>query len=466
MAPHRLHRVGAMKKPQSHADFLTAVFHAAEDNETGCIATLLMSEGKATYPAYPWPTYKTQDFHTHYGVGLHVPRDPKIKDRCKFRRTKDTWTGTAVIVLDDVGEEKEGGPTIKVPDLEPSFIVQTKPGSQQWGYILDTPIRDYARARLIQTAAAQAGINDPGGQNPARLVRLPGSKPPGKKHVAKLVAWSGKHFIEDEIIDGLNLDLAAAKTIVRATSKAGLTDGDVEPVNIGDDPVLAWLDEKGMILGDSSHDGWIEIICPWHKDHTDEAIYGTGYKPPTDTDPYRSFHCFHRCSSPEYGRNTEVFLDWVRKSGGPDCATLDESHRKAKIDRHRELRRNARLGTADPVLMEHVREARTAKGDDLKRRVNSIIWLLTADGWGDAEIIRVLINLRVMGADLLAGVKRTLDIIDSCRRKQAANARRDAERHKRKPLAKEERIERFMKSYIALTNSEREAAIKWLEDYQ
>ena len=77
----------------------------------------------------------------------------------------------AAVVLDDIGEKA------KPPGTRPSFIIQTKPGSEQWGYILSEPIRDYTHATTLLKATVVAGINDAGGQNPARLVRLPGSLP-------------------------------------------------------------------------------------------------------------------------------------------------------------------------------------------------------------------------------------------------------------------------------------------------
>ncbi|RYH07783.1 hypothetical protein [Tropicimonas sp. IMCC6043] len=457
--------------PQSHAEFLGEIFHAVGDGETGCIATVHVSQGKATYPAYPWPSYSAQDFHTHYGVGIHLPVDKAVKPRPKFRRTKETWTGMAVIVLDDIGEEKEGT-VIGRPGLEPSFVVETKPGSQQWGYILTEPVRDYEQARLIQTAAVAAGINDPGGQNPARLVRLPGSKPPGKKHAARLVHWTGKRFDVGEVIEGLGLDLKAAKEMKRRTSAPDLMPGDSSPVNISDDPVLAWLDEQGLILGDRGTDGWIEIVCPWHGNHTDAAIDGTGYRPPTSTDPYRSFHCFHRCSDLSHeqgGKNTETFLDWIRESGGPDVGTLDEAAREARKAKFREMRKGTPAGDTDPVLLIHVRNARAAATEaERKPSLNSIIWLLCDAEWGDSEIVRLITHtLRLGGTDIMETAGWVMDQILSARKKQAENARRDAEaaaRRKPRPLTKEQRVTRFMKAWYGLTPSEQVGAMQWVEE--
>ncbi len=244
--------------PETNVQFLEEVFHAAEEGETGCIAATHLLQGRPTFPAYAWPASNVQEFHTHFGVGLHLPQDPTIGDRSKFRRIKSTWCGMAVLVLDDVGQKK-GDRTIKTPKTEPSFVVETKPGSQQWGYIFDEPVRDYQRAKLLLDATILAGVSDPGGQNPLRLARLPGSLPYGKTYRAELVVWTGRHFSEAEVITGLGLDLQAARKLVKSNAPAPLTAGDPAPANIGDDPVLVWLDAQGMILGDRGDHGWIAL---------------------------------------------------------------------------------------------------------------------------------------------------------------------------------------------------------------
>ncbi len=449
--------------PENNAEFLEAVFHAAEASETGCIAATHLLRGRPTFPAYAWPASKVQGFHTHFGVGLHLPQDPTIADRTKFRRTKSTWRGMAVLVLDDVGQKK-GDRTIKVPEMEPSFVVETKPGSQQWGYIFDEPVRDYQRAKLLLHSAIVAGVNDPGGQNPLRLVRLPDSLPHGKTHCAELVAWTGEHFSEAEVIKGLGLDLQAASKLVRAKASAPRTVGDPAPINSGHDPVLVWLDAQGMILGDLGDHGWIDIVCPWHDEHTDGETQGTGYRPPTNTDPYRSFNCFHRCSSPHYGRTTDAFLDWVRQAGGPDVGSLDEAVRAKRRAVYRKMRSDMSLGAADPVLLDHVRRAKIAAAgsDDWKRRINSISWLLCQDGWGDAEIIRTLISIGVMGPDIGASVIWVVSQIDSARKMQAANSRRDAERARRRIPNQAQRVESAIGTLSRLTLNEQKAIAKWL----
>ncbi len=456
-----------VSRPSNHAGFLSAIFHAAQEGETGCIATVhTKADGTISFPAYAWPKYTAQDFHTHYGVGLHQPRDPKEFKKTglsKFKRTKDTWKGMAALVLDDIGEQKQGI-KIGVPDLEPSFIVETKPGSQQWGYILDAPLRDYRKAQLILAATRLVKFNDAFGQNPARLVRLPGSCPPGKKHNAMLVKWTGKHFTPDELIIGLKLDLKAAKEMTKNTGHTPLTQDDAAPFNMGDDPVLEWLDHQGLILGDRGEDGWIDMICPWHHEHTNGIVVGTGYRPPMSTDPYRSFHCFHRCSGVEYMRNTNVFLQWVRENGGPDVECLDDAALRERKEANKAARKGVPRGATDPVLMRHVKAARGATSKDVRAgHLNSVIWLLCDDGWGDAEIIRLLINAGLEGPDILKTTNWALGQIDTIRVKQDRAKARQDERAEKKPLTDDERWARFQRSFISLTNSEQEQARDWIK---
>ncbi len=447
-------------------DFLSAIFHAVPQGATGCIAATHVSKDSTVYPAYPYPAFKLQDFHTHFGVGCHLPEDPAITDRSKFRRTKETWQGMPVLMLDDVGEAKKDM-VIGTPDLEPSFIVETKPGSQQWGYILDVPIVDYAEARLLLVAAVAAGINDAGGQNPARLVRLPGSLPHGKKHRAKLANWTGKHFTKDELITGLKLDLSTALDLVVSATGRNISPGDTPPVALGNDPVVTWLDAQGLVLGDGEVDGFIDIVCPWHQNHTDGAINGTGYRPPMDSDPYRSFHCFHRCSDLSHvqgGKNTKTFLEWIKSQGGPDVGTLDETARDARRAHFRNLRKNVPAGSTDPVLMEHVRELKVATLDEEKfRRMNSIIWLLCEDQWGDAELVNLITRTLGMGGpDILKTARWIIKQIDDVRHAQAANQRRDRERNAKRSLTQAERIGMAAASLTRLSRVEQQAMQKWL----
>jgi hypothetical protein len=90
-----------------------------------------------------------------------------------------------VMVLDDVG-------TDKVPNtcpLPPTWIMETSPGSFQWGYAFSEQPRKGDFAAAIK-AIAEAGYTDKGAINAVRNFRLPGSinlKPGRESFAAALV---------------------------------------------------------------------------------------------------------------------------------------------------------------------------------------------------------------------------------------------------------------------------------------
>ena len=59
------------------------------------------------------------------------------------RRRKSLFISTHIIVLDDV-REKLSIDAVKLLPL-PSYILETSPGSEQWGYILNTPCDDRSK---------------------------------------------------------------------------------------------------------------------------------------------------------------------------------------------------------------------------------------------------------------------------------------------------------------------------------
>ena len=80
-----------------------------------------------------------------------------------------------------------------------------------------------------------------------------------------------------------------------------------EPISDGrNDAVLQWLRDNNYVTGGGGR--WIDIICPWHEEHT-TGSNTAGYSPA----PGRAFSCLH---THEYSTND--FLAWVKAQGGPD----------------------------------------------------------------------------------------------------------------------------------------------------
>jgi len=159
--------------------FLENVFnrdlYAASDTES-------LAVGLFDKLARPWPLRAIRSADTHFSCALFENNGPV------FRRDKEHWTGAIGVVLDDIGETKNGV-LMKAPPVEPTAIIETKPGSCQWVYLFNGIERDREVVDTIQRSAIAGEMCDPGAGTITRITRLPGSLPEGKEHKARIV-WA------------------------------------------------------------------------------------------------------------------------------------------------------------------------------------------------------------------------------------------------------------------------------------
>jgi hypothetical protein len=159
--------------------FLENVFnrdlYAASDTES-------LAVGLFDKLARPWPLRAIHSADTHFSCALFENNGPV------FRRDKEHWTGAIGVVLDDIGETKNGV-LMKAPPVEPTAIIETKPGSCQWVYLFNGIERDPGVVDTIQRSAIAGEMCDPKAGSITRITRLPGSIPEGKEHKARIV-WA------------------------------------------------------------------------------------------------------------------------------------------------------------------------------------------------------------------------------------------------------------------------------------
>jgi len=159
--------------------FLENVFsrdlYAASDTES-------LAVGLFNKLARPWPLRAIRSADTHFSCALFENNGPV------FRRDKERWTGTIGVVLDDIGETKNGV-LMKEPPVKPTAIIETKPGSCQWIYLFNGIERDPDVVDTIQRSAIAGEMCDPKAGSITRITRLPGSLPEGKEHKARIV-WA------------------------------------------------------------------------------------------------------------------------------------------------------------------------------------------------------------------------------------------------------------------------------------
>jgi len=252
----------------------------------------LDGSSKYTWPAY-MPSYRGKE-----GDSLFLNTGSFILDRMPGKPSASVANCTHVLfmMLDDIGTKS------KTPPLTPTAIVETSPGNFQWWYAYsDQPTVEEHCAAL--TAIAAAGYTDPGATNAVRNCRLPGSvnqKPGRESFVCREVEFHPeREYTLAEICAALEVTPAEAGTARGITFRVKDT---------GNDTVLAWLNEQGLVLSGTNAEGWCGVVCPNHEAHTDGQIESR-YKPQD-----RSWCCYHgHCD----GLDSKFFCDWVADQGGP-----------------------------------------------------------------------------------------------------------------------------------------------------
>ena len=252
-------------------------------------------------PKYTWPPSLPERYREDKPAAWYANTALFVLDRFKDGKLSAGAAFSkhvAFMVLDDVGTKS------KIPPLEPSWKIETSPGNYQWGYTFDydhQPTKEDFAAAIL--AIAEAGYTDKGAINPVRNFRIPGSinlKPGKDNFAARLVEFTPiRFFTLDQICRELNVTPAVADT------------ASYQPLHIeddGNDSVLAWLSEQGLVINPPNSTGWAGVVCPNHAEHSDNNPEGR-YHP-----VHRAFDCFHEhCGD----WNSERFLRWVEAEGGP-----------------------------------------------------------------------------------------------------------------------------------------------------
>ena len=284
-------------------EFLEYLTSLAPEGETVLFVRQKLTGGtyadgmpKCTWPSF-MPGVKMREGESWYGntasfiLGRFVDGKPSASSaNCEF---------VAFLVVDDIGTKS------KTPPLEPTWKMETSPGNFQWVYVFteEQPTKADFSAAII--AIADAGYTDPGAINPVRNFRLPGSvnvKPGREGFVSRLVEFHPeRQFTLPQICDALGVVPGEASAAYRPIKLA----------DDGNDDVMAWLSDNGLVLRRTNGEGWAGVVCPNHAEHTDGAPEGR-YNP-----AMRAYCCYHgHCTELDSG----TFLDWVAANGGPKHA--------------------------------------------------------------------------------------------------------------------------------------------------
>ena len=283
-------------------EFLEYLTSMAPEGETVLFVRQKLTGGtyadgmpKCTWPAF-MPGVKMREGESWYGntasfiLDRMGERPSASAANCEF---------VAFLVVDDIGTKS------KTPPLEPTWKMETSADNYQWVYAFteDQPTKSDFSAAIISIAAA--GYTDPGAINPVRNFRLPGSvnlKPGKEGFVSRLAEFCPeRQFTLPQICEALGVVPGPASAAYRPIKLA----------DDGNDDVLAWLSNQGLLLRRTNGEGWAGVVCPNESQHTDGSPEGR-YNP-----AMRAYCCYHgHCTELDSG----AFLGWVAANGGPKHA--------------------------------------------------------------------------------------------------------------------------------------------------
>ena len=286
--------------------FLDYVTGLAPQGETALVVRqkpVMMNGAQVTHRdgtlKYTWPAFLPGKRRIEPGESWYINTGSFIIDRFTDGKPSASTANCEYVLfmmLDDIGTKSNA------PPLAPTWIMETSPGSFQWGYAFkEQPTKGEYTAAI--TAIAAAGYSDPGATNAVRNCRLPGSvnlKPGRNGFEARLVEFTPtREYTLPEICEALGV-------------APGPADGQgvrgIKVRDTGSDSVLRWLSDQGLVLSQVNQEGWCGVVCPNHGEHTDGQIEGR-YSPTN-----RAFCCYHgHCEH----MDSRAFLSWVAEQGGP-----------------------------------------------------------------------------------------------------------------------------------------------------
>lgn len=232
----------------------------------------------------------------------------KVDDR--WRRRKDQFVGLHAIMIDDVGTKV---PRSAIPhDFSPTLVVETSPGNYQVTYFLAEPQLDQevAESSILQMIASVTGGGvDPGMSGVTRVLRLPGGVNGKPKYYDELnQPWRVRveRWRPDDRIRWADL----AKLFGLVTKMKNFIepdDGVTRERRRGFGIVRDGLNLLGVVK--RAGRGWIDLTCPWVREHTDRSDTGAAIALPAKANGYMGgFRCHHgHCA----GRTWGDLEDWV-----------------------------------------------------------------------------------------------------------------------------------------------------------
>lgn len=254
----------------SNYEFLYSIF--CEDFLDSFVLSNLFdpSNVPATQSKYAWSGKPLLQAKLHPAGNQYFCVSLFNKVNGTIKRRKELFKQTNCIVIDDVRQKIDVKKLAKLG--EPSWILETSPGSEQWGFILAEPCVDRAKVEAILNGLIKKlcvnGI-DSGFSGVTRLVRLPEGYNLKEKHSmngrpfkCKILSWKPNKYIEiAAIAKAFKIDI---------TNNGKDNKQCVSNSFQAEHPIFKCiqLNRVTSLLG-------YDITCPWLNEHTDKSNGGT-----------------------------------------------------------------------------------------------------------------------------------------------------------------------------------------------
>ncbi len=273
---------GVNNQPPDLETFMTTIFGGCEG------VPVVAAPDYRGFMSQRWKTGRQQGEQLYFCISTvkDIPRQSLLK------RQAEDLVKTYAIVLDDCGTK------VPLPDVCPTWVLESSPGNFQYGYKLEGGMEPGEAAALVDALIA-GGHTDPGAARADRVMRVPGSlnaKPHNNGWRARITEWH-----PDCLYTGVSLGQAFGVTpgAVQA-SKAPPPRGD------GPDPIFDWLLGHGMVKDGPNPRGWYQITCPWEEAHqTPPYDHGTDYAPGHPG----AFKCLHASCAGQSMATLKVWID-------------------------------------------------------------------------------------------------------------------------------------------------------------
>ena len=198
----------------------------------------------------------------------------------------------------------------------PSWVLETSPGSQQWGYILTDPCKERFLVENLLTGLVSKicpnGI-DSGMLGVTRYIRLPegyntkASKVKlnnNKPFKCQLVIWQPEVKVDIETLaDSFDIDLTKSSSYRQSSDYEFLEDHYASK-----HPAWQQIEIKNIL-----NEGHYDVSCPWSDEHTDPSddratvfILADGYM----TFKCHHGHCMHRTGKDLLTYARKHITDW------------------------------------------------------------------------------------------------------------------------------------------------------------